>query len=215
VLVDDSVFRYYFTPNLHQWQIADPFYFHYGNGQGDTAYASAVRDGIFDYIILDGGMGEEARRMDAAIDPYLDRYELRMKMRDPVLAHPIKIYERKSPPVVQLRNAAQITITSPVTGSIVPAEKIEMLGQFSGATPGSYVRTEVFTDRWYSLGRAKVAADGTFQVKATLAGQAHQQCSHMLRARLYDQRNHPLAVALNYGITRLNPDGSVPACKQF
>lgn len=213
VLVDDSVFRYYFTPNLHQWQIADPFYFHYENYLGEAAYADAVRDGAFDYIILDGGMGEEARRMNAAIDPYLDGYELRMKMADPVLAHPIKIYERKSPAVVPLQSVAQIAITAPLIGAAVPRSEVDVLGQFTGAPPNSYVRVEAFTDRWYSLGRAKLNGAGGFKTKAVLAGQAHQQCSHMLRARLYGANNRPLAVALNYGITRLNPDGSSPTCK--
>ncbi len=215
VLVDDSVFRYYFTPNLRQWQIADPFYFHYQEAQGSQAYANAVRDGVFDFIVLDGGMGEEARQMNNAIDPYLDRYELRMKMPDPVLAHWIKVYERKSPQVVALQSAAKIAINSPQTGDFVPKSAVDVKGQFAGAPPNSFVGVDVFTDRWYSIGRAKLTADGGFEAKAVLGGQGYQQCSHMLRARLYDAQGQPLAVALNFNIGRLNPDGSKPVCEQF
>ncbi len=99
VLVDDSVLRYYFSPPLRQNQITDPFYFGYHGATGEAAYAAAVRDGYFDYVVLDGGMGEEARRMQAAIGPALrdaGGYELCMSMPDPVLHQKIEIYERRS-----------------------------------------------------------------------------------------------------------------------
>jgi hypothetical protein len=93
--VDDSVLRYYFSPPLRQNQITDPFYFSYRGESGEAAYAAAVRDGHFDYVVLDGGMGEEARRMQAAIRPALDdssRYTLLMTTLDPVMHQKIEIY---------------------------------------------------------------------------------------------------------------------------
>ena len=57
LLVDDSVFRYYFHPMLRQSQIADRFYFHYGDSSGRAAYAKAVDDGWFDYLVMDVAWG--------------------------------------------------------------------------------------------------------------------------------------------------------------
>jgi len=97
VLVDDSVFRYYFAPPLSQPQITDPFFFWYGNEQGAPAYAQAVRDRWFNYIVLDGGMGGEARSLETAIAPELaNRYVLRLATQDRILGHPIRIYEREN-----------------------------------------------------------------------------------------------------------------------
>src|SRR5262249_58786743 len=76
VLVDDTVFRYYFQPPLHQYTITDPMYFHYRDSAGhdnygDDAYKAAVGEGAFSYVLMDGGIGGEAQRMDAAIRPLL------------------------------------------------------------------------------------------------------------------------------------------------
>ncbi len=98
VLVDDSVFRYYFQPPLGQSRITDPFFFWYGNDEGAPAYRAAVRDRWFSYIVLDGGIGGEARNLQAAIRPELaGRYALRLATKDAVLGQPIEVYERVNP----------------------------------------------------------------------------------------------------------------------
>ncbi|MGB9121877.1 MAG: hypothetical protein WCE73_14740, partial [Candidatus Angelobacter sp.] len=71
------------------------------------------------------------------------------------------------------------------------------------AQPGSFALVEAFTDRWYRQGEyVTIAADGTFSQKSYLGGQGKQQCSHLVRARLYDSRGNAQAVAKNYGIVR-------------
>src|SRR6202022_4034810 len=92
LLVDDTVFRYYFQSTLDQYQITDPMFFRYGRTLGDEAYKTAVSEGAFNYIVLDGGIGEEARRMDAEIRPLLSSYELRMEAFEPTLGQKIEIY---------------------------------------------------------------------------------------------------------------------------
>lgn len=203
LLVDDSVFRYYFHPMLRQSQIADPFYFHYADSTGKNAYAKAVENGWFDYLILDGGMGQEAKEMHDAIRPFRTRYALRMKMPDPVLGRPIEIYERIDPPASSLvAGPARVEITSPVAGASVNRLS-SISGRTIGATPGSYVRLEILSNRWYSIGKLPLADDGSFDSKPVMfAGEGLQACNHALRVRLYDARNTPLSVATVFNIAR-------------
>lgn len=205
VLVDDTVFRYYFHPPLNQHQIVDPMYFYYRDGTGrdlfgDEAYKAAVTEGAFTYVVLDGGMGEEARRLDAAIRPALNRYTLLMGAFDPTLGQRIEIYGK-----ADLQPAADNSafhIVEPATNSVVTGETT-LRGLATQAQPGWYATVEVFTDSWYAQGEfVPIAADGTFSQNIYLGGQGKQQCSHLVRARLFDARGHSRAVALNYGIGR-------------
>ncbi len=174
VLVDDSVLRYYFSPPLSQSRITDPFYFGYQGATGEAAYAAAVRDGYFDYVVLDGGMGEEARQMQAAIRPALgdsSRYTLLMAMPDPVLHQKIEIYERREPPVagglvgasfeLARDSLPRIEIRAPLSNSVVQTvNKSARLEGIAYGVPsrsaGWYVRAEVFTNRWYPQGQNKI-----------------------------------------------------------
>ncbi len=204
LLVDDSVFRYYFHPMLQQRQIADPFYFQYHDELGKTAYTKAVDQGWFDYVILDGGMGREAREMHDAIRDHLGRYALRMSMPDSNLGHPIEIYERTDPAALALSpSSAKVEITAPSTGSQT-ARLSRISGRVQNAPAGSFVRLGIFSNRWYSLGRVELAEDGSFQTKEPIffGGEGKQACNHMVRARLYDAAKHPLSVALNFNIAR-------------
>lgn len=203
LLVDDSVFRYYFHPMLRQWQIADPFYFRYGQDQGLRAYSRAADDGWFDYIVLDGGMGSEAASMDAAIAGHLSRYKTVLEMRDSALGHPIRIYERIDPTAATLEaRPPLVQLTAPISGATVNGiSSIE--GRTSDADPGSKVKLEIFSDRWYSLGKLPLRADGSFDFpKAVFGGQQWQACNHMVRARLYDAAGHPRAVSVVFNIAR-------------
>jgi ABC-type thiamin/hydroxymethylpyrimidine transport system permease subunit len=210
VLADDSVYRYYlFEPGLQeQSQVTDPFYFGYYVSdrylEGREAYAKAAQDGFWDYIILDGGMGGEAERMDGAIRPNLGRYALRMAMPDPVLRHPLEVYERTNPPAQKLaQGLPSVEFAWPVTNATVD-RKTYISGRTNGATPNSQVRIEIFTDRWYQVDKAPLKPDGTFATKfpATFDGQGLQACNHMIRARLYDEAGSPRAVSLAFHIKR-------------
>jgi|GEM_PF-1881580 len=217
VLVDDTVFRYYFNPPLRQGQIVDPMYFAYQDTAGthlagNAAYKAAVTEKAFNYIVLDGGIGGEAQQLNAAIRPVLGGYKLQMRAIDPVLGHPIEIYARSVPEVSPITQASSsnnpanipaIRINLPATGSLVNQVETSMEGVASGAQPGWYVRVEVFTDRWHPQGEAvPVAADGTFHQAIFLAGEGQQQCNHLVRARLTDAQGKSRAVALNFGIGR-------------
>jgi dolichyl-phosphate-mannose-protein mannosyltransferase len=211
VLVDDTVFRYYFNPPLHQPQIADPMYFHYRDSAGndlfgEQAYRAAVADRAFTQIILDGGMGEEARKLDAAIRPQLAGYQLQMRAVDPVRGHDIEIYSRDAAfttPPASDPAAPSIQVLWPPTDATVNGATTVANGIVTGAQPGWYVRLEVFTNRWYPQGEAvPVLSDGSFRQAIYLGGNGRQQCFHLVRARLVDEAGHSRAVALNHGIAR-------------
>jgi hypothetical protein len=214
VLVDDSVFRYYFHPTLRQWQIADPFFFHYGDKLGLEAYQAAVHEAAFDYIVLDGGMGEEARQMAAVVRPLLaERYELQMSMPDTVRSQRIEIYSRREPvPALPAASLRQISITSLSGNNVVSDASVKLIGTTSGAHPEWKVRAEVFTDRWYYQGESPLLLDGSYKIPIYLGGEGQQQCYHLVRARLVDEQGRPQASSTLFGITRANPDGSAPAC---
>lgn len=222
VLVDDTVFRYYFHPPLGQGQITDPMYFSYHDAggksiTGEEAYQAAVRENAFNYIVLDGGMGEEAQRMDAAVRPLLSGYQLRFKALDPALGQTIEVYGRRDAASAQAQpgNAPGIRIVTPASGAIASQVETMMEGVATGAQPGWFVRVEVFTDRWHPQGEAvAIGADGKFQQKIFLAGEGQQQCNHLVRARLMNAQGISSGVALNYGIGRAGGSGQCVAAGQ-
>lgn len=217
VLVDDSVFRYYFHEQMQQHQIVDPFYFWYQGKMGAAAYAAAVHDGLFQYVLLDGGIGEDARTMQSAIRLGLGTgYTLRFATPDPQLRHPIEVYEKNdfaASPIAP--SLARIRITSPQSGSLVHANGIlaNVDGVAFGADPNSHIRVEVFTDRWYSQPEIVPQTDGSFSATIYLGGGGSAQCHHMIRVRLYDARGRAQATDLIYNVARANPDGTPPACQ--
>lgn len=214
VLMDDTVFRYYFQSTLHQYQMTDPMFFHYRESLGDAAYQNAVSEGAFTYIVLDEGIGEEARRMDTSIRPLLGGYDLQMEAFEPTLGHKIEIYARKDQVVPETMPG--IRVVSPASKSVVAQQKDQIVvqGIAKGAQPGWSAQVEVFTDRWYVAGpNVEIYPDGRFSQPVSLGGQGRQQCSHLIRARLFDEAGRQRAVTLNYGVARANLDGSAPVCR--
>jgi hypothetical protein len=218
VLTDEPVLRYYLHPVLRQGKITDQYYFRYQNETGEAAYSSAVRDGYFAYIALDGGMDDAAHRMRALIQPQLPaHYALRLKMPDPNLHQDIEIYERLDlTQAVPGSAGPQIQIVSPIGQSVVKAAESTTLleGVARGAGPGWFVLVDVFTNRWYPQGGKifPARADGAFSGTIQLGGEGRQQCYHLVRARLYDDHGQRQAVAIQFGIARANPDGTAPNC---
>ena len=206
VLVDDTVFRYYFHPPLNQHQIVDPMYFYYHDSKGrdlfgEEAYKAAVTEGAFSYVVLDEGIGEEARRLNNAIRPALGRYTLLMGGFEPTLGQRIEIYGKADPQPAA--DNSTFRILEPASKAVVDGGITTLRGIATQAQPGSFALVEVFTDRWYRQGEyVPIGADGTFSQKVYLGGQGKQQCSHLVRARLYDSRGNAQAVAMNYGIAR-------------
>src|SRR5262249_36174605 len=215
ILVDDTVLRYYFSPPLHQYQITDPMYFHYGQDSGDQAYKSAIQEGTFDYVVLDGGIGAEAREMDAAIHPLPELYRLEFVALEPTLGQRIEIYGKPS-----AKSTADprpnISLLSPASNSVITTNNgiVVADGIAYGAEPDWYAEVQVFTNRWYRQGgHIPIAADGTFHQQVALGGAGRQQCNHLLRVRLYDSKGNVRASALSYGVTRANLDGTLPTCR--
>jgi hypothetical protein len=210
ILVDDTVFRYYFNPPLHQTQITDPMYFLYRDASGHDllgpdAYKTAVAEHAFTYVVLDGGMGSEAATLNQAIRQELNGYRLQMRAFDPVRGHDIEIYSLGTTSVDDGSNAAtpSVRILFPETGGTVNSAITPARGIVTGAQPGWYVRLEVFTNRWYPQGEGvPIAADGSFHANIELGGVGRQQCFHLLRARVLDPAGHSRAVTLNYAIAR-------------
>src|SRR5205807_5816435 len=124
VLMDDTVLRYYFNPPLHQYQMVDPTFFHYHDSWGAQAYKEAVADGAFTYIVLDGGIGEEARQMDAAIRPLLAGYQLEMAALEPTLGQKIEIYARQGH-AVPAESGPSIHVLTPATNTMVTTNGTE------------------------------------------------------------------------------------------
>jgi Dolichyl-phosphate-mannose-protein mannosyltransferase len=219
VLIDDTVLRYTLSPPLHQWQIVDPFYFRYGSATAAPAYSAAVNDGFFDYVVLDGGIGEEARQMAAAIAPKLPaRYVLRVSMPDPTLGQLIEIYERRNPPpAAPPLPVSQIKILAPASNALVQTDRTAttLQAHVSGIEPGDYVVADVFTNRWYrQTGKLRPGApEGDLSATIYLAGQGRQQCYHIVRVRLFDPTSYFLGSAVSFNVTRANDDGSPPACR--
>ena len=211
ILIDDSVFRYYFHPQLNQSQMADPFYFQYGEKQGEEAYRAAVEDGWFDYIVLDGGMGGEARVLQRAIQGHLQSYSLLLEMPDPTLGQTIQIFQRtgssESPtsagaPAAGVQGQASgpsIEIFSPASNSFV-GKVGTVRGIVHGAAAGWYLRTEVLTNRRYPSQQLPLQPDGSFEATANFGGEGEQACHQMLRVRAYDQLAHPRAVSVLFNL---------------
>lgn len=219
LLVDDTVLRYYCSPPLHQWQITDPFYFRYGFVSGAAAYSAAVRDGAFDYIALDGGIGDEAKQMAMSIAPELSaRYVLRVSMPDPTLGQRIQIYQRRDPPAAAPPPAAShIEIISPAAGAIVETDgkAATLQARVTGIAPRDYVLADVFTNRWYrQSGKLRSGApEGNLSATIYLAGEGREQCYHIVRVRLFDPSGHLLDSAMSFNVVRANPDGTAPVCR--
>lgn len=214
ILVDDTVFRYYFNPPLQQAQITDPMYFLYRDSSGHdllgpSAYKAALAEHAFSYVVLDGGMGSESATLDDAIRPELNGYQLQMRAVDPVRGHAIEIYSLNNASPADATNSAvpSVRLLSPETGATVNGASTMARGIVTGAQPGWYVRLEVFTNHWYPQGEGvPIAADGSFHQTIALAGAGRQQCFHLVRARVLDQAGHSKAVTLNHDIARA--DGS-------
>ncbi len=214
ILVNDLAIRYYVSPPLSLDHIAGPYYFFHEGQTGDAAYASAVRTGFFDYIILNGGLGPETAQLKATILPLVhERYALRMSMPDPRGGQTIQIFERTAPPVsTPPQSGPSIEILSPRNGEVVRTDGAAARVQVKvvGAQPGWSAKVDVLTNRWYPQGKIVFDAGGDRTAMTTIY--LGSQCHHIVRARLFDADGKQLASSTHFGIARANPDGTAPNC---
>jgi hypothetical protein len=96
ILADDLVFQfYYFDKSLKATQTTSPYYFRYGGFDDARAYAAAVRDGLFDYVVFDGWAAPRSIQMRGAVRPVLSlRYTQRLDQRVPQMGGRLEVYER-------------------------------------------------------------------------------------------------------------------------
>jgi hypothetical protein len=223
-LVDDPTLRAYLRDSqaaLPLRNVQDAYYLRYADVEGPAAYAAAVRDGVYDYVVFDSsGMEPPVLAMQKAVRPELERgYELLARLQEPGMRRAIEIYQRKAPPVARPDTAPgrpRIEVRAPLADRPVQTEGIQarLSGQVFNAPAGSYLTVDLFTDRWYHQGD-RIAPDeaGAFTHTIYLGGQGVQQCSHVLRVRLFAPDSRYLATAAQLGLVRANPDGTMPACR--
>ncbi len=223
-LIDDPTLRSYLRedqPALPPRNIQDAYYLRYGQLEGPAAYAAAVRDGVYDYVVFDSsGMEPPVLAMHKAIRPELERrYELLARLPEPRLLRAIEIYARREPPVARpdtWPGRPRVEIRAPLAGVPVLTEGIEaqLSGQVFDAPAGSFLTVDLFTDRWYHQG-GRVSPDraGAFTQTVYLGGQGVQQCAHVLRVRLFAPGGRYLSTAARLGVIRANPDGTAPSCR--
>jgi hypothetical protein len=223
-LVDDPTLRAYLRDDqaaLPLRNVQDAYYLRYAEVEGPAAYAAAVRDGVYDYVVFDSsGMEPPVLAMHEAVRPGLERgYELAARLPEPGMRRAIEIYQRKDPPVDRPDTSPgrpRIEIHAPLAGTPVRTVGIEarLTGQVFNAPVGSYLVVDLFTDRWYRQADRVVADEtGAFTQTIYLGGQGAQQCAHVLRVRLLAPSGRYLATAAEVGVVRANPDGTTPACR--
>ena len=219
VLIDDSAVRYQLRDLLPQPNIADQYWFDYQGASVPASYANAVRDGWFDYIVLDGTTSSEAKRMYDAIRPHLPaRYAERLRAPQPATGMDALVFERVAPPVTRPRNGAEIMVDAPREGEIVFAAagrpEVAVHGRVRNAPAGAVLHVEVRTNAWYPQGEpiTEFGPDGTFERTVILGGTGDQQCDHTVRLRLVGPGDRLLHEVYIGRLARVDPDSVGVAC---
>lgn len=219
VLIDDSAVRYQLRDLLPQPSIADQYWFEYEGVPAPASYANAVRDGWFDYIVLDGTTSVEAKRIYDAIKPHLAaRYAERLRAPQPATGMDALVFERVSPPVSRPRNGVEIVVEAPLDGAQIvataAAPQTTVKGFVRNAPAGAALHVEVQTNAWYPQGEPITAfgAGGAFERTVVLGGSGEQQCRHTVRLRLTTSDDRLLHEVYIDRIARVDPDSIGVAC---
>jgi len=219
VLVDDAAVRYLLTDLTPQDRVADEQGYTFGGYTAPESFARAVAIGHFDYIVLDGNNADEARALQAAIDPsVLNRYVERLRTLQPNTGVDAIVYERVLPPVTRAPDAPSIIIESPQPGATIVAGGTDpgtvLTGHVDRVPRGARMRFDVYTDNWYLQGTITELTDpsGRFAQRMVLAGEGGQRCTHLLRVRLLGDNNRILDEALISGVKRAAADSVNVPC---
>jgi hypothetical protein len=182
VLTSDLGLLHEVSPPLPFWSVTGPYSLRYQGLTGAPAYARAVDDGFFDYVVLTRPGPEEAvSGLQATVRPrLLERYAQVLHTRDPLRSRPIDVYERRAP-APQRPGGPSLDLLSQVQGK---GDEVRISGQVRGAREGDRVAFEVLTDRWYPQGDPIVlaSADSLFEYTVHVG----QRCGALVRARLLD-----------------------------
>ena len=219
VLVDDAAIRYVLRDLTPQDHIADQYYLQYRGKTGAAAYALAVAEGWFDYIVLDGTTSSASVALERAISPVVGaRYVERNRAMQPSTGEDAVIYERTSPPVTRSPDAPVLVVDSPRSGATIVAggrtPVVEMVGHVDRAPIGALVQVDVFTDRWYQQGPLLMPAPGTgyFSLRVVLGGQGPHRCNHAIRVRLLGGAERIIDELSIAGVRRSAPDSIDVPC---
>lgn len=218
-LLDDNALRYALADGLPQASMTDLYWFEYAGQQGAPAYAAAVRDGYFDYVVFDGNAAPAAAALRRVVDPALaDRYVLRHQSDQPATGQLAAVYERISPAVSRPAGSARIVDLSPARGAHVLASgdppTAPVTGRVENAATGMRLTLDVFTNQWYPQADARLEADGRFAGTVVLGGQGAQRCRHVLRVRVLDPKGRILDEATVAGVARATPDSATLDCPE-
>lgn len=220
VLLDDAAVRYALGDALPQTAMTDAYWFEYGGQRGNDAYAAAIRDGYFDFLVFDGSGGPAARAMRRAIEPELaDRYVLRYESDQPSTGELAMVYERVTPPAARLPGAPRLVIEAPRPGGLVVASgaapRGEIVGRVEPASGPVTIAVDVLTDRWYpQAAGVRAAPDGSFRVPALFAGTGAERCRHLVRVRLIDAQGRILDETDVPDVRRSAPDSLGVSCPE-
>ncbi len=189
VLTSDLGLLHEVSPPLPFWSVTGPYSLRYQGLSGAPAYARAVDDGFFDYVVLTRPGPEEAvSGLQATVRPRLaSRYTQVLHARDPMRSRPLDVYERRDP-APQKPGGPRLDFLSQVPGK---GDEVRIEGQVRRAREGYRVTFEVLTNRWYPQGDAIVlaSADSLFEYTVHVG----QRCGALVRARLLDAAGRVVA----------------------
>ncbi len=217
LLIDDAALRYALSDVIPQDAMTDLYWFQYRGLRGDDAYAAAVADGYFDYLVFDGNAAPAALALRRAVDPRLGgRYVLRHQADQPSTSEVAQVFERVAPPVSRPPGSARLIVDTPLAnGTVISAgrePRATVRGRVENSTDGMRVTVDVLTNRWYRQSDALLAADGTFVTTAVLGGTGAQRCHHVLRVRVVGARDRILDEVTVPNIRRAAPDSVAILC---
>jgi len=218
VLVDDQTLRYELWPDFRTHQITDAFYYAYQGLLNGPAYAAAVRDGVFDFVVFDGASYDASTKLRAAILPELGAHYVKsVTMADSLTGQPIEVYRRVLPAMASPGpRKERLQITEPATGSVSETLNVAVRGVLAAAQGGERVQIEVYTNQWWPQGTT-VAVDpisGIFESVVSLGGVGAQRCHHLIRARAFDARQRLIATTMVVDVARVNPNDPDPRCER-
>ena len=218
VLVDDQTLRYELWPEFKTWQITDAFYYSYQGQLNGPAYTAAVRDGVFDFVVLDGAAYDASTRLRDAVMPVIwGHYVLANEVADSATGQAVQIYRRAWPAVaVPGQRNARLLIYEPATGGRSSTTNVVVRGVLTAPRGGERVQVEVLTNQWWPQG-PPVDVDplsGTFETTVALGGAGAQRCHHLIRARAYDFRRRLVASTMVVDVARIDPTEQDPNCER-
>ncbi|HEV8383501.1 MAG TPA: glycosyltransferase family 39 protein [Candidatus Acidoferrales bacterium] len=99
MLADDLAFQYYLEGSLKPKRtIFSYLHFEYGGATGPRAFAQSVKDGLFEFVLLDGWAGPPSVAMRETVRPVLDaKYSVVLSLPSSKMGGRLEVFERTRP----------------------------------------------------------------------------------------------------------------------